>query len=166
MRVAGIDPGMASLGIVLMDGKHLIDFDDFSTKPTGRTSNEDGIIRSQRMTDYVCEFLDRNAPIDAVVVEEYVTRSGASYNAAWTTPMVIGFMVNELLTKGYTVTFRSPRKLPEHGVRGKAWRNLCQTHKGLEEIDQLPKTRREHVMCAAFHACGVIEKGGRQSRRK
>ena len=167
MRVVGIDPGMASLGIVLMDGSALVDYADYATKPTGaHSANEDGVLRSQQMTDEVLRFLKRNAPVDMVIVEEFVTRSGSNYSAAWTTPFFIGFMVNELMTKGYPVRFRSPRMLPKHDVRAKVWSNYCKTRRALSDINSLPKTRREHVMCAALHAIGYLEKGGSQARRK
>ena len=167
MRVVGIDPGMASLGIVMLDGMELVDFADFSTKLTGaKSANEDGVYRSQMMTDSVLEFLKRNAPVDMVIMEEFVTRSGSNYAAAWTTPFTIGYMVNELMTKGYPVRFRSPRMLPKHDVRGKVWSNYCKTRRDLSDINSLPKTRREHVMCAALHAIGYLEKGGSQARRK
>lgn len=166
MRVAGIDPGLASLGIVLMDGARLVDFADYATKPTGaHSANEDGIYRSQYMADRVCEFLARNKPVDMVVIEEFVTRSGVNYSAAWSTPFCIGFLVNELMGKGYPVRFRLPRMLPKKDVRPKVWANYCKTREGLSAINELPKTRREHVMCAALHAIGYLEKGGSQSRR-
>ena len=167
MRVVGIDPGMASLGIVAMDGTELVDYADYATKLTGaKSANEDGVYRSQMMTDSVLEFLKRNAPVDMVIMEEFVTRSGSNYAAAWTTPFTIGYMVNELISHNYTVRFRSPRLLPKHDVRDKVWKNYCKTRRGLARINELPKTRREHVMCAALHAIGYMEKGGSQSRRK
>ena len=166
MRVVGIDPGLASCGIVAMDGSALIDYADYSTKPTGaHSANEDGILRSQQMTDEVIRFLRKNGPVDMIVVEEFVTRSGAAYSAAWTTPFFIGFMVNELMAAGYPVRFRSPRMLPKRDVRDKVWRNYCHTRKNLDAINTLPKTRREHVMCAALHAIGYMEKGGSQRRK-
>ena len=166
MRVVGIDPGMASLGIVLMDGKTLVDFADFRTVKTGaRSLNEDGVKRSQFMAAKVAEFINKNEPVDVVIVEEFVTRSGRAYASAWETPFAIGYIVNDLLDAGCEVRFRSASRLPERAIRDKAWSNYCKTREGLSRINILPKSRREHVICAALHAIGHIEEGGAQKRK-
>lgn len=166
MRVVGIDPGMATCGIVLMDGRRLIDFADFRTVRTGaKTPNEDGVKRSAQMARSIADFIRRNEPVDVVVVEEFITRSGRSYSSAWETPFAIGYIAHDLLDEGCDIRFRSAARLPDRSVREKAWSNLCKTREGLARINELPKSRREHVICAALHAIGYIEEGGAQKRR-
>ena len=165
MRIVAIDPGMASCGLALLEHpRRLLDFDAVTTMPNrtdGKTdkTNADAIRRARKVTDAVLDFIDAAGDVDAVVIEEFVDMKTAKGRAGlWTTPMAIGYMVAEIQAAfpELPIIWSSPHNLPPHAKRDARWAELVPIW-GMEEVDRMPATRREHVQSAALHGIHYLE---------
>lgn len=169
MRIIAIDPGMASCGIALLEHpRRLLDFEAMTTMPNrtdGKTdkTNADAIRRAMEITTAVLTFIQDAiktvGPVDAVVIEEFVDIAKAKGRAGlWTTPMAIGYMVAEIRAAFPDIPIRwsNPSNLPPHAKREARWAELVPIW-GMEEVDRMPATRREHVQSAALHGIHYLE---------
>lgn len=165
MRIVAIDPGMASCGMVLMEHpRRLLDFQTVLTMPNrtdGKTdkTNGDAIRRAAEITGKVLQFIQDAGQVDAIVIEEFVDIARAKGRAGlWTTPMAMGYMVAEIQAAFPSIPIRwsNPSNLPPHAKRDARWAELVPVW-GMEEIERMPVTRREHVQSAALHGIHYLE---------
>lgn len=132
-RIAGVDPGLASGGIVCVElqPERIVDAESLRTKP-GKPDTEyvdrqftDAIRRAEEWMNGAAAALDRMRP-DLVVIESFVDlpsrarRNGGGKSAfdknRWMTPLVIGRLDAHLRGLDVEVRYQNPSVLKQFAI--------------------------------------------------
>ena len=158
MRLLAVDPGLANTGIVLFDGKRIVDVATIkSAAITTRPLFADCVGRAESSALELAIVCERMGSVDNVVAESYRDIPGRLRGASnrWTTPLAIGLMIPTLrrLTETGDIAWQDPEVVMTRYAQ--AMRLWALGQRGIVTGDEL--LRNEHLRSAAAHGLFYLD---------
>jgi len=158
MRLLAVDPGLANTGLVMFDGKRIVDTATIrSAALSTRPQFADCVKRAEQSAREITQAVERMGRPDITCVELYRDIPGALRNAAnrWTTPLVIGVMVPALhaLTETGEIVWQDPETVMT--CYAQAVRLWALGQRGIVTGDTA--LRNEHLRSAAAHGMYYLD---------
>lgn len=158
MRLLAVDPGLANTGLVMFDGRRIVDVATVrSAALSTRPQFADCVKRAEETAREITQVVQRMGVPDVTAVELYRDIPGALRNASnrWTTPLAIGVMVPALraLTETGEIAWQDPETVMT--AYAQAVRLWALGQKGIVTGDVA--LRNEHLRSAAAHGMFYLD---------
>lgn len=158
MRLLAVDPGLANTGLVMFDGKRIVDTATIrSAALSTRPQFADCVNRAEESSRELARVVDRMGKPDLIVAELYRDIPGTLRGAMnrWTTPLAIGVMVETMhaLTETGEIVWQDPELvMTRYSQTVRLW---ALGQHGIVTGDTA--LRNEHLRSAAAHGLFYLD---------